>query len=71
MTRSHSDKADYVDVIIVANLQCYIGTDHPLAKVDFATVPAFSKLGFNAEVNVIDLDGQGDAIREVQQALCA
>lgn len=69
--RDGGAKADYVDVVIVANLQSYMGSNHPLAQVDFSAVPAFAKLGLNSDVNVIDLDGHGDNIREVQQALCA
>jgi len=71
LQRAGEGKADYVDIVIAANLQSYMGSDHPLAQVDFATVPAFAKLGLNTEVSIVDLDGQGDNIREVQQALCA
>lgn len=64
------EKADYVDVVIAANLQSYMGSDHPMARVDYSTVPAFAKLGLNTEVSVVDMDG-GESIREVQQSLCA
>lgn len=69
--RSGEAKADYVDIVIAANLQSYMGSEHRLGQVDFASVPAFAKLGLNTEVSIVDLDGQGDSIREVQQALCA
>ncbi len=35
--------ADYTDVVIVANLQSYHGTQHPHAQVDWKTVPAFGR----------------------------
>lgn len=69
--RRGTDKVDYVDIVIAANLQSYMGTEHRLAKVDWNQVPAFEKLGLNTEVSVVDLDDTGDSIREVQAALCA
>jgi HD-like signal output (HDOD) protein len=36
---------DYADLVMVANLHTYRGTNHPLAKVDWATVTAFERLG--------------------------
>ncbi|MBD2859927.1 HDOD domain-containing protein [Spongiibacter sp. KMU-158] len=39
------EKADYADLVMVANLHSYVGTNHPLAEVDWATVPAFERLG--------------------------
>jgi putative nucleotidyltransferase with HDIG domain len=64
-----SPAADFVDVVIVANLQSYLGSGHHLAEQDLSQVPAFAKLGLSPDVNVIDMDGTGDAIRETQQLL--
>jgi len=66
--RSHDGGADYVDVVIVANLQSYVGESHPLARVDWNTVPAFAKLGLDTEVQVVDMD-DGQSIREIQDIL--
>jgi len=33
---------DYTDLVLVANLQSYAGTNHPLAKIDLKKVSAFS-----------------------------
>jgi HD-like signal output (HDOD) protein len=44
-------KPDYADVVLVANLQSYIGTDHPLTKMDWSTISAFERLGLSHEVN--------------------
>lgn len=65
----NSAKTDYVDVVIVANLQSYLGSGHPLGETDLAQVPAFAKLGLSPEVNVIEMEETGDAIRETQQLL--
>jgi len=64
-----SAQLDYVDVIIVANLQSYAGSSHPLAKVDWDKVPAFSKLGLSTEMNVIEMEETADDIREAQRLL--
>ncbi len=45
-----SDKPDYADIVMVANLQTYLGSDHPLAQMDWSTVTAFSRLGLDPEV---------------------
>lgn len=39
------EKADYADLVMVANLHSYVGTNHPLAQVDWSTVGAFERLG--------------------------
>ena len=69
--RAGGEKADYVDIVIAANLQSYMGSEHRLGQVDFSQVPAFHKLGLSTDVSVVDLDDQAESIREVQQALCA
>jgi HD-like signal output (HDOD) protein len=38
-------QADYTDLVTVATLRSAVGTSHPLADVDWATVSAFSRLG--------------------------
>lgn len=47
--RRSSDLADYVDLIQVANLLCYSGSDHPLAELDPAGLAATEKLGASPE----------------------
>jgi len=65
-TRDHVGDADYVDVIVVANLESYLGTNHPHASVDLSTVPAFSKLGLDPEDSeVVDIE----AVQETKEAL--
>lgn len=55
--RTHDGPADYVDVVVVANLESYLGSKHPHAQVDLSTVPAFGKLGLEPEANVLDVEG--------------
>ena len=69
LSRKHDGPADYTDLVIVANLQSYMGTDHPLAQVPWSEVPAFEKLGLDTEVSVVNMEEEGESIRELQQAL--
>jgi len=69
--KRNSPTPDYVDVVTVANLQAYVGTDHPLTKLDWSRIPAFSKLGLNPEVNVVEMTETAEQIREVQGLLSA
>lgn len=48
-SRSHEGGPDYVDVVQVANLQAYLGKDHPYNELDWSTIPSFDKLGFNVD----------------------
>lgn len=65
ITRDHAGKADYVDVIIVANLESYLGTNHPHAQADLDKVPAFRKLGLEPHSDVVDVE----AVAETRAAL--
>lgn len=69
ITREHEGPADMIDVVTAANLQSYLEKDHPLAKVAWSEVPAFAKLGLDTEVSLIDMEGTGESIKEVQAAL--
>ena len=46
-----SESVDYIDVVMVANLQSYLGSEHPVTKLDWSEIPAFAQLGLdpNAE----------------------
>jgi HD-like signal output (HDOD) protein len=49
-----SAKVDYVDIVQVATLQSYIGTDHPYTKLDWSQIPAFAKLGLDPSKDMND-----------------
>jgi HD-like signal output (HDOD) protein len=49
-----SAKVDYVDLVQVATLQSYIGTDHPYTKLDWSQIPAFAKLGLDPSKDMND-----------------
>ncbi|ERI51193.1 HDOD domain-containing protein [Pseudomonas sp. EGD-AK9] len=47
-----SAKVDYVDIVQVATLQSYLGSEHPYTQLDWSTVPAFAKLGLDPNVDM-------------------
>lgn len=69
LQREHGGPADYTDVVMVANLQSHIGTNHPLTQSDWSAVPAFAKLGLEVDVNVVEMDETSADIEAVKSAL--
>lgn len=67
--RDHPGPADYVDVVQVAFLQSIAGTDHPACRVDWATVPAFAKLGLQPDAEILEIEGISDEIELAQSLL--
>lgn len=47
-----SAKVDYVDIVQVATLQSYLGSQHPYTELDWSTIPAFAKLGLDPKANL-------------------
>ncbi|MED5606915.1 HDOD domain-containing protein [Pseudomonas sp. JH-2] len=47
-----SAKADYVDIVQVATLQSYLGSQHPFTELDWSSIPSFAKLGIDPRANL-------------------
>ena len=58
--------ADYADVVMIANLQSYSGSDHPLAQMDCSTISAFTRLGLSPDMNA---DDDEDLSAEMEAAM--
>lgn len=43
-------QADYVDAVLVANLQSHAGTEHPFNGLDWSAIPAFSRMGVAEDI---------------------
>ncbi len=43
--------ADYADIVTVAMLQSYMGSEHPMARVDYSQVTAFQRLGLDSDMH--------------------
>ncbi len=53
---------DFSDIVMVANLQSYMGTAHPLASVDWTTVSAFGRVGLDPNVNTMEVEDLSEAM---------
>ena len=69
LQRDSKNGPDYVDVVIVANLQSLIDSKHPHTEVDLSTVPAFEKLGLQTDISVVDMDETNANIEAARSAL--
>ena len=69
LQRDPGTKIDYVDVVIVANLQSYIGSKHPYNDLDWNTIPAFQRLGLEPEINILDIEENQEDLQTVRSML--
>ncbi len=67
--QTRGGQVDYVDVVIVANLHSYLGSDHPHAKINWDEVPAFAKLGMTPEESFTAMEEARGETREIQGIL--
>jgi putative nucleotidyltransferase with HDIG domain len=66
--RTASGGPDYVDVVLVANLQSHLGGPHPLGQTDCSQVSAFGRLGLAADTEIGGMDPEIQVeITEVEQ----
>ena len=59
---------DVTDIVIVANLMSYIGTDHPLTRRDWSAIPAFKRLAMNPEDSIELIKDARDELNEIRKA---
>ena len=69
LQRKHEGGPDLVDLVQVANLQHRAGTNHPLGMIDWSDVPAFAQLGFDDDVQEIELTDIAEDIDEMKSLL--
>lgn len=62
-----TDRADYADIVMVANLQTYIGKEHPYTAIDWQTIPAFGRIGLDPNVD----DQEGEDLSDEMDAAMA
>jgi len=64
-------KADYADLVIVANLQTRQGANDDSASCDWSKVSSFSRLGFEPEAYEIELENESEKIAAMKNALAS
>jgi len=57
---------DFTDIVLVANLLSYIGTDHPHTKLDWSIIPAFNRLALTPEESIAAIKDAHEEIIEIQ-----
>ncbi len=67
LERYHSDDVDYADIVMIANLHSYMGTDHPYTKLNWTDIPAFKKLGLTPKESIEALEQARDDVAELQK----
>lgn len=67
LERYHSDDIDYADIVMIANLHSYMGTDHPYTRLNWTDIPAFKKLGLTPEESIEALEKARDDVAELQK----
>lgn len=60
---------ELVDVVIVANLHSYLGTDHPCTRINWDDIPAFSTLGLTPQQSIEVIKEAKEEIREMRNLL--
>lgn len=55
--RKGGSEIDLTDIVIIAGLDTYRGTDHPCTLPDWSQYPAFQKIGINSRDEINKLDG--------------
>lgn len=66
--RDPGGQADYVDVVQVAYLES-LAVDNPEAAPDLGKVPAFAKLGLDAEIEILELEDIAQDSAEAKRLL--
>ena len=67
----NSEKVDYVDVVVVANLHSYVGSKHRHAGGNWSGIPAFAKLNLTPEESIQALEEAKEAMAEMKSLLVA
>jgi len=71
LDRNPDSGVDYVDVVLIANILSYIGTDHPYTKMDWSKIPAFNRLNLPPEECISTIKAARDEIAQIRQLISA
>lgn len=62
-------QADYADIVTVAMLQSYLGSDSPLGQVDYHQVNAFTRLGMDPDMQMAEGEDLSDEMEAAMTLL--
>ena len=69
LNRIQLGDVDYVDIVQVANLHSYVGTDHRLAKLNWSDIPVFDRLQLSPEDSIAAVKDAKVQVQEVYRLL--
>lgn len=61
--------ADYADVVTVAHLHSFVGTNHPCTQIDWGEIQAFKNLGLDPSVESSELEDLSEDLEAAMEAL--
>jgi len=59
-------EADYADVVQVARLESLVGKADSIAMTEWASIPSFQRVGVETEVNIVEVEGVADDVRNIE-----
>ena len=62
-------QADYVDVVMVAHLQTYAGTNHPCAQLDWTKISAFGRIGLDPSIDASEIEDLSEDMQAAMEML--
>lgn len=62
-------RVDYADIVQVATLQSYAGTEHPYTQLDWTKISSFDRLGLDPTTLIAEMEEVHEEITETQGAL--
>jgi HD-like signal output (HDOD) protein len=63
------DKVDYADIVKVATLQNYAGTEHPYTQLDWTNISSFERLGPDPTNLIAEMEYISEEVTEIKGAL--
>ncbi len=69
LERNPSEQPDYCDLVLVARQQHLASSGHPEVLALWGNIPAFDKLGLEAESIVVEMEGPAEEIAAVRDML--
>ncbi|MCU7827478.1 MAG: HDOD domain-containing protein [Candidatus Thiodiazotropha sp. (ex Myrtea sp. 'scaly one' KF741663)] len=57
---------DYVDLVLVARLEALVGNENSVPMEEWINIPAFTKVGVEPEINIIDIEGVADDVQNIE-----
>ncbi|GGY45290.1 HDOD domain-containing protein [Bacterioplanes sanyensis] len=64
-----AEEATYVDLVQVATVQSYVGTEHPLGQLDSAQLGSFQRLGLDSDNDITRWESLNDEVGETHSAM--